>query len=231
MVSVSTQPQWIIDWLTVGRYTKYVRAAGGDHARALAIYEWNADVAAALLHDLSHLEVGIRNAYDRALLQHSTTGGGDWLEPPIYTALLPPHWGTDRSGNPQDKNATPRGQIKNARKAAGYAAGGVVPRGKVIAELTFGFWSYLTDSLHEKTLWVPVLHEAYSSGADRAKLHTAMTELRDIRNRVAHHESVFDQKPENVRRSIIYVARNLSPDLQNHLANTSRLPALLRSKP
>lgn len=225
------QPQWVVDWLTVGRYAKYVRAAGGDHARALAIYEWNADLAAALLHDLSHLEVGIRNAYDRALLQHPITNGGDWLAPPTYTALLPPHLGTDRSGNPQDKNSTPRGQIKNARKAAGYDAGDLVPRGKVIAEFMFGFWSYLTDSLHEKTLWVPALHEAFVPGADRAKLHAAMTELRDIRNRVAHHESVFDQRPENVRRSIIYVARSLSPDLQSHLADTSRLPALLESKP
>lgn len=225
------QPQWVVDWLTAGRYAKYLRAAGGDHARALAVYEWNADLAAALLHDLSHLEVGIRNGYDRALLRHPLTSGGDWLEPPTYTALFPPHWVTHRAGHLQDKNATPRGQIKSARKTANYAAGGAVPRGKVIAELMFGFWSYLTDSLHEKTLWVPALHEAFVPGADRAKLHTAMTELRDIRNRVAHHESVFDQRPENARRSIVYVARNLSPDLQNHLVGTSRLAELLRSKP
>ena len=223
--------QWIIEWLTAGRYAKYVRAAGGDHARALALYEWNADLAATVLHDLSHLEVGIRNAYDRALLQHPVTNGGDWLEPPTYTALLPPHWVTDDSGNLQDKNSTPRGQVKSARKAAGYIAGGPVPRGTVVAELMFGFWSYLTDSLHEKTLWVPALHEAFVPGADRARIHGAMRDLRDIRNRVAHHESVFDQHPENLRRSIVYVARNLSPDLQQHITRTSRLPSLLQSRP
>lgn len=228
---MSKQQQWVLEWLTASRYGKYLRAAGGDHTRALALYEWNAELASAMLHDLSHLEVGIRNAYDRALLQHPVTNGGDWLEPPTYTALLPPHWDTDRAGNPQDKNSTPRGQIKNARKAAGYAAGGLVPRGKVVAELMFGFWSYLTDSLHEKTLWVPALHKAFVPGADRKTLHAAMAELRDVRNRVAHHESVFDQRPENVRRSIIYVARNLSPDLQSHLTATSRLPALLKAKP
>lgn len=228
---MSTQPQWVVDWLTAGRYAKYLRAAGGDHGRALALYEWNTDLASALLHDLSHLEVGIRNAYDRALLQHPLTNGGDWLEPPVYTALFPPHWGLDRTGNPQDKNATPRGQIKSARKTAGYVATGAVPRGKVIAELMFGFWSYLTDSLHEKTLWVPVLHDAFSPGADRSKLHTAMTGLRDIRNRVAHHESVFDQNPENARRSLVYVARHLSPGLQSHLVTTSRVPELLGKRP
>ncbi len=225
------EPQWVVDWLTAGRYAKYLRAAGGDHSRALALYEWNAELAAAFLHDLSHLEVGIRNAYDRTLLQHPAAGGGDWLEPPIYTLLFPAHFVTDRSGNHQDKNSTPRGQIKSARKAAGYVAGGGVPRGKAIAELMFGFWSYLTDSLHEKTLWVPALHTAFVAGADRTKLHNAMTELRDIRNRVAHHESVFDQRAENARRSIVYVARSLSPDLRDHLVSTSRLPKLLRAKP
>ncbi len=231
MVKVSTQPQWVVDWLTAGQYGKYLRAAGGDHGRALALYEWNTELASALLHDLSHLEVGVRNAYDRALLLHPAAGGGNWLEPPIYTELFPPHWVLDRAGNPQDKNATPRGQIKSARKAANYAATTAVPRGKAIAELMFGFWSYLTDSLHEKTLWVPVLHTAFVPGADRSKIHSAMTELRDIRNRVAHHESIFDQNPENARRSIVYVARHPSPDLHSHLVATSRLPALLRAKP
>lgn len=223
--------QWVVDWLTVGRYAKYLRAAGGDHSRALAIYEWNADLAAALLRDLSHLEVGIRNAYDRALLQHPVAAGGDWLEEQVCAALLPPHWVTDRSGGKHDKNATPRGQIKTARRAVGYTVSGSVPRGKVVAELMFGFWSYLTDGLHEKSLWVPTLHHAFVTGADRQKLHEAMTGLRTVRNRVAHHESVFDQRPENVRRAIVYVARALSPALQEHLTETSRIPALLRTRP
>ena len=43
-------------------------AAAGDRTAALELYEWNASMSAAVLHDLAHLEVAIRNAYDAALV-------------------------------------------------------------------------------------------------------------------------------------------------------------------
>lgn len=224
-------PGWVVDWLAPERFAKYLKAAGGDSTRALTLYEWNARLAAALQRDLGHLEVGLRNAYDRALLAHPTVAGRDWIDPAVYPMLLPPHIVKDQDGNEQDKNATPRSAIKNARKYAGYREGGPVQRGKVIAEFMFGFWSYLSDSLHEKTLWVATLHSAYQPGADRAQLHAALGELREVRNRLAHNESIFDQTPERIRRRILFVAGSLSIDLRTHIETNSEAPALLRSKP
>lgn len=224
-------PAWVAGWLSPERYAKYAKAAGGDNARALAIYEWNARLAGALQRDLGHLEVGLRNAYDRALLAHPTVAGRDWIDPAVYPVLLPPHMVKDQDGNEQDKNATPRAAIRSARKYAGYREGGPVHRGKVIAEFMFGFWTYLSDSLHEKTLWVTTLHTAYRPGADRAQLHAALGELRDVRNRLAHNESIFDQTPERIRRRILFVASNLSADLRMHIEANSDVVALLRSKP
>lgn len=59
---------WVEQWLSAPRFVVYVAAADGDSERALALYEWNAQISAALLRDLAHLEVGLRNAYDRALV-------------------------------------------------------------------------------------------------------------------------------------------------------------------
>lgn len=222
---------WVVDWLTPGRYAKYLRAAGSDEARALAIYEWNTQLAAAMLHDLSHLEVAIRNAYDAALLAHPDHAGADWIDPAVFGHLLPEHVAVDAAGNPQDKNATPRNQIRSARRACGYVEGGTVLRGKVVAEFSFGFWTYLTDSLHEKTLWVPALHKAFAPGTDRKKVHHALASLRELRNRVAHHESVFDQDLELNRRFCVAVAGWLSPDIKAHIVSTSCVQELLASKP
>ena len=219
------------DWLTAGRYGKYVNAAGGDHRRALALYEWNAQLSASLLHDLGHLEVGLRNAYDRALLTHPTILGDDWINEAAAQLLLPPHMSPDDNGLLQDKNATPRNSIKQARKFAKYNETNGVHRGKVIAEFMFGSWTYLTDSLHEKTLWVPALHKAYAPGADRSKLHLALTDLRDVRNRLAHNESVYDRHPENLRRSIVYVTRHLSEPLREHVEAHSTVSDILARRP
>ncbi|HEY0119685.1 MAG TPA: hypothetical protein VGC04_12995 [Cellulomonas sp.] len=223
-------PQWVDDWLTPDRFAKYLRAAGGDSGLGLALYEWNSEIAAAFLRDLGHLEVAVRNAYDRALLTHPDVRDGEWMTATSCALLFPSHMANDKNGNPQDKNATPRDNVKKARGRSGFDAG-VVPRGKAIAELMFGFWSYLTDDLHEKSLWVPALHTAYVPGVDRARLHVALGDLREFRNRVAHHESVFDRQPENHRRRIVYVARHLSPDLHQHLTQYSRLPAVLAVRP
>lgn len=222
---------WVFDWLSEERYAKYLRAAGGAHDRALQLYGWNSRLAAALMSDLGHLEIGLRNAYDRALLAHPLCRGRDWLDPQACSLLFPRHEIADDRGGWRDKNAAPRQNIRAARQRAGVGSGKAFTRGKVIAELMFGFWSYLSDGLHEKTLWVPALHGAYAPGTDRARIHGALGELRGIRNRLAHHESVFDQKPENIRRRIVYVARSISEELSQHITDQSDVRRLLGERP
>ncbi|WP_161606098.1 Abi family protein [Microlunatus speluncae] len=223
-----TTSSWIDQWLSSGRFSKYLRAAGGDEERAVALYDWNVRLAAAFFHDLAHLEVGLRNAYDRALRIHPDLAGRDWLTEDGAELIFKPHV-VRENGRKRDKNWTPRLRIKEARERSGLSSG--APRGKTIAELMFGFWSYLTDDLHEKTLWVPVLHRVYQPGADRASINAAMADLRELRNRAAHHESLFDRAPESQRRRIVYVAGQLSPELKQFIAQTSELPALIEGKP
>jgi hypothetical protein len=62
-----TAEDWFIDWVSPARFERYLRAAGHDRDRARRLYEWNARLSGAFLHDLSHLEIGLRNAYDQAL--------------------------------------------------------------------------------------------------------------------------------------------------------------------
>lgn len=144
------------------------RTACGEPTRALALYEWNSQVSAAFQRDLSHVEVALRNAYDGAAAGH-WTGSGHWLLDD-YTSVFAPVMRTkrDRRGatHRTDINAKPRSLIASAIDKAGG------PRratdGKVAAELSFGFWRYLSSSAHEKTLWVPMLHHAFPARTNRA---------------------------------------------------------------
>lgn len=68
---------WIEDWLSAPRFAVYLRAAGHDRHRAVELHEWNAAISSAFHHDLAHLEVGLRNAYDRAL-SRGTSPGEHW---------------------------------------------------------------------------------------------------------------------------------------------------------
>jgi hypothetical protein len=75
-MSSSTGP-WVEQWLSRPRLGTYLRSAGNDQDRALALYEWNAELSAAVMRDLAHLEVALRNAYDRAFDKH-WNGSAHW---------------------------------------------------------------------------------------------------------------------------------------------------------
>lgn len=70
---------WVTRWLSPARFAVYLTAAGGDPYLALELYEWNTETSSAILHDLAHVEVGLRNAYNTALEQHTAFPTPSWL--------------------------------------------------------------------------------------------------------------------------------------------------------
>jgi hypothetical protein len=117
-------------WLSAPRFARFLVAAGGDRRLALELYEWNAGAAAAVLHDLAHLEVGLRNSYDQVLT--GADPGGDWTRD--GGVLFAPLWRTRGRGR-VDVNEDSRRILADARRHAGPGA----PHPKVVAELSFGF--------------------------------------------------------------------------------------------
>ncbi|MGH7881507.1 MAG: hypothetical protein ACREN8_01160, partial [Candidatus Dormibacteraceae bacterium] len=173
---------WVESWLSVARFSTYLQIAGKNRHQALELYEWNTAISAAFLHDLAHLEVALRNAYDRVLVSGISAGQRHWtLEPTRY---FQPIWRKARNGALYDSNRILRQQIEQAVATAGHGA----PSGKIIAELMFSFWRYLSSGPHEKMLWVPYLHQAFITGTKRTEIDRRIRRLHQIRNRVVHHE-------------------------------------------
>ncbi|EFV93192.1 hypothetical protein ES5_02144 [Dietzia cinnamea P4] len=243
---------WVDHWLSPGRFAPYLRKAGGDRGRALALYEWNVRLSSAFLHDLSHLEIALRNAYDVALGPAVEPGESHWTDEATALKLFPIHKRLNARGKNEDINNTPRRLLSQSRKKeaerrangcipAGPAvcgncppeitcqAGSIVP-GKIVAEQTFGFWAYMTSDHHEKTIWVPYLHKAYPTGHDRAKTHKSLEEVRDLRNRVAHHEPIF-QRPEVHRRRILSLMRTIRPEAEQHFTQNSDVQTIIAARP
>ena len=69
---------WVEQWLSAERWETYKSAAQEDSGLALRLYEWNTQLAGAIMHDVAHIEVALRNAYDR-LLSDSWSGSDHWL--------------------------------------------------------------------------------------------------------------------------------------------------------
>ena len=212
-------------WLSVPRFAVYLAATGGDRDWALALYEWNAQLSAALLHDLAHVEVGLRNAYDVVL-------SARWPGPPHWTlagdTVFAPVYRT-RGRRRVDVNAKLRESLRHAIANAG---GRTAPPGKIVAELMFGFWRYLGSAAHEKTLWVPALHRAFPPGTDRAAhVDGPAGRLHDLRNRVAHHEPLLTTDVAGRLADMVGLTARLNPQLGQHLRATSAVSDLLATRP
>jgi hypothetical protein len=220
---------WVETWLSPPRFARYLQAAGGDRARALALYEWNAGLGAAMLHDLAHLEVALRNAYDRAG-SAAWSGPGHWLVQG-GTTLFAPLLRTKRTGGGRrriDVNKKQRELLEAAIRAAG---GPAAPPGKVVAELMFAFWRYLTSSAHEKTVRVPFLFRAFPPGTARVDVDAKLGRLHELRNRVAHHEPLLGLNVATLHRDLLALATALSAELRTHIDATTAVPSLLTQRP
>ena len=134
------------------------------------------------------------------------------------------------TGRLHDVNKTPRGNVERARMSAMTMPHTSPLPGETIAEIMFGFWTYLLADAHEKSIWVPFLHKAFPSGTDRNRLNDSLASLRDFRNRVAHHENILNRS-DSERRRIVYIVRLLSAAALAHLQSNSEVAAILAKRP
>ncbi|WP_018683920.1 Abi family protein [Actinokineospora enzanensis] len=222
---------WIEDWLSVPRFAVYLQAANQDRELAVALYEWNTAISSAFHHDLAHLEVGLRNAYARALSRGVQPGGQHW----VFQAhvFFPPQMTTAANGRLVDDNRKSREQLAQAvRKATPVSLPGTQPApGKVIAELNFGFWRYLTSRRQHQPLWVPYLHHAFVPGTARPVVDGHAARLHQLRNRVAHHESLTNVDLAERHDRLLALAALISPSLEAYISRNSSCPRILAERP
>jgi hypothetical protein len=72
--------------------------------------------------------------------------------------------------------------------------------GKVVAELKFVFWQKMFTTRHDKVIWIPQLRQAFphapqhtTVSALRSTIYNDVEVIRDVRNRIAHHEPIFSR--------------------------------------
>ena len=154
--------------ITKERLTRYLGATRQDVSKALALYEYNVQLSEGLYGLLHGLEVAIRNAEHYALT--ISYGTPAWYD----LAPLSQYW---------------RDQLDRAKAQPGVAG----KPGKVVAELTFGFWVDLLKNSNHMSIWVGrKLYTAFPNGPrDRKFIHGRLKAAQLLRNRISHHEPVL----------------------------------------
>ena len=105
--------------------------------------------------------------------------------------------------------------------------------GRVLAELSFGFWRYLLSSRYEATLWTPVLRHAFPllQPSTRERLYRPLDRLHRLRNRIAHHEPVHHMDLSALEDDAVFTVECIDRDLGEWLRASSRVTQVLRERP
>jgi hypothetical protein len=209
----------LLPLVTAERLGSYVRARGGDLSDAFALYEWNMRAAASVMELTSMVEVLARNAIDRELRDwaHQRRAGATWLD----VAPL------DQQGSADLQKARDRATRRGRRPEV---------HGRVVAELSLGFWRYLLESRYLTALWVPATHRAFPAGDTDLRIRQKdvafrMQQLNFIRNRAAHHEPIHARDLGRDLEFALELAAWISPAANRWVAATSSLPSIISSKP
>lgn len=110
------------------------------------LYIWNNRLSKALLEDIAHVEVLLRNWIDHSM---NAEIGNEWM---TNVPFCNPHYNP-----PQHMKISAGGDriyTQNIHKAARRAGGKSAHKDKIIAKLSFDHWRFLLTSSKEPTVWM-----------------------------------------------------------------------------
>jgi hypothetical protein len=234
----------LVQLLSVERLTKLVKLTGSND-RAIVLHQDILSLNSSLMVIIAVIEIAIRNSVSEQLNSHFNTT--HWLEQPP-----PPfQWRQSEKGNISkaleqakrneytkmaqsekhklDALAYPKGRpanISHKNRSKNRQAQIPVSDGKVIAELTLFFWKRMFSEDYEHALWKPSLKRIFPNIAlRRADVAKQLEVIYQTRNRLAHHEPVYERRLDEALTAIDFVIQNLGSKQPNEHTPLAKLLA------
>jgi hypothetical protein len=197
--------------LTAERLRKYLLATDNDLDLALKLYEENMRLSEAFYAPLQCLEVCLRNTLHDQL-----------------TAKYGAHW--FQNGAPQF-NAISEQMITDALWELKNKPPPIDPN-DVVAELKFAFWVGILGPHYDATLWRQALYKAFrvGGGKPRSTVHHRFNAVRRFRNRIMHHEPIFQRPLQQLHDEIIDAIGWMCADTAAWTAHHSRFETVIATR-
>lgn len=179
--------------------------------KTLARYLLNMALCEALYPTLQFAEIALRNAIHKGLSARYVRS--NWYDSSI--GLTP--WQLNKIQEAKD-TLTQKGKL--------------ITPGRIVAELTFGFWTGFFNQAHARSglghyLAGHVFPHAPRTERSLSKLDSRWQAVRDLRNRVFHHERIIHWQDLDAQHAkIIEVTGWMSPELRQTAAVMDRFATL-----
>ncbi len=207
------------------RLRPYLDFASGRTRDAVALYEWNSEMGAALWDLISYFEVSLRNAIARELESLCLSSGSHqlWFN---RTAWF----------SPQERKNIREAKERVRQQTAPRRPGGAVraiDSDLLVPHLMFGFWVGMLDPLHANVLWIAGLQRAFPNlpSPQRGLVRGPAGEIGGLRNMIAHHDPLLKRNILSDEEMILRACYWIDCDLADWLAENSQVRAVHARRP
>lgn len=193
------------------RVQRYQAGAGDDFDIAVN-YLWNMALSEALYCSLNAVEIALRNGIHDTLTVHLGT----------------PHW-YDQKGLLERNQSDDVLAVKKRIRRVGRQ----VTPDRVVSELNFGFWVTILSRNYDVRLWQSQNAVTFrrtfpripNKLRQRQQIHQHYNSIRELRNRVFHHEPLFDDQQLRQRHGDVYRGIGwINPTLLDWIRGVDRFP-------
>lgn len=192
---------------------------GDKFEQAFARYQWNVQLAEAMLPSLNYLEVGLRNRLNVVLVRYY---GANWLverSPLLLSAEQNRILDDMCDRHIREKHRLP-------------------VHDDYVAQMSFGFWSAYFHKRFDPVIWHKknaleiIFPEMILAQRTRKLIQPQLLMVKDLRNRIAHHEPVWNARPNimDIHRICHDLIAAMSPEAAELLRQIDRLPQVWKGQ-
>jgi hypothetical protein len=202
--------------LHASRINRYKKAADDAGVSPLEYYAWNCELSEAFYVSLHFAEIVCRNAIHDALVFRSGTA---WVSDSTFRKIID-HRFLD--------------QLDTAIRDETKQHGAFVSEHHVVSALTFGFWEHLTTKRFQRYLWPNGVRQFFPNAPQSVGLkdiHDTIESVRRWRNRIAHHQAIFDKGPTRKHQDALSLIGWRCHDTAKWVSAASRVPQVIAARP
>lgn len=207
--------QELTEALSRARLAPYYRQ-GDTFEQAYQRYVWNVRLSEAMLPALNYLEIILRNKVDKLICRHF---GQNWL------VTLPASLRLNDSDKDKITDTIER-FTREYRRAPHHD--------DIIAQINFGFWCAFFHKRYDPILWhrkhaiTDVFPALPREKRTRRTIEQMLFLIKKLRNRIAHHEPIWNMKPtvKEIHSECHALIGSMSPAALDTLLPIDRLPQL-----
>jgi hypothetical protein len=183
-------------FLSKTKLKPYVLACGDDIEKLIDLFEYNAEISSHMYKIMQIFEISTKNIFNEVL---SRKYSSRWLE---RDEIL--------NGNNR-KYFDLINHVKQAKEK--FIKNGILfTNDDIVANLSLGFWVKLLFNINSDKIWKPCLKNIFVPYG-KTEIQNMFLDIREIRNRIAHHETIFNKNINKTYKNICFLLNIYSPSL------------------